>query len=65
DVIVVACDRLFESAIGKPCGGPAEDALMATFTEMGSGPQGIPPHLVDRFEASPRTSISIYAPLTR
>lgn len=65
DVIVVACDRLFESAIGHPCGGPAEDALMARFTEMGSGPEGIPPHLVERFDASPRTSISIYAPLAR
>ncbi|MBI2781856.1 MAG: phospholipid carrier-dependent glycosyltransferase [Chloroflexi bacterium] len=65
NVIVVACDRLFESAIGHPCGGPAEDALMAKLTEMGSGPEGVPPHLVQRFDASPRTSVSIYAPLTR
>ncbi len=62
DPIVVACDRLFEVAIGKPCGGPAEDAYMATLTLLGSGPDGIPPHVVERFDASPRTAISIYRP---
>lgn len=60
-VIVVACDRLFETAIGQPCGGPAEDALVAMLTEMGSGPGVAPPALAERFDASPRTSISIYA----
>lgn len=62
EVIVVACDRLFEAAIGRSCGGPAEDAYVAGLTEMGSGPGAVPPHVVERFDASPRTSISIYAP---
>lgn len=58
--IVVACDRLFEAAIGAACGGPAEDALM----QARFGALGVPqPRLVDRFDASPRTSISIYAPV--
>jgi 4-amino-4-deoxy-L-arabinose transferase-like glycosyltransferase len=55
---VIACDRLFERAIGAPCGGPAEDAEAARL-------HGIEPTfeltLRDRFDASPRTSISIYA----
>ena len=38
DVIVVACDRLFEAAIGQPCGGPAEDAYVAKLTTIGSRP---------------------------
>ena len=58
--IVVVCDRLFEAAIGEPCGGPAEDALVASLTESGSGPGVAPPALVERFDASPRTSVSIY-----
>jgi 4-amino-4-deoxy-L-arabinose transferase-like glycosyltransferase len=57
---VVVCDRLFEEPIGLPCGGPAEDALVAGLTEMGSGPGAAPPALVERFDASPRTSVSIY-----
>ena len=57
---VVVCDRLFEDAIGLPCGGPAEDALVVTLTESVSGPAEPPPPLVDRFDASPRTSVSIY-----
>jgi 4-amino-4-deoxy-L-arabinose transferase-like glycosyltransferase len=58
DRIVIACDRLFEAAIGAPCGGPAEDAhVEATF----GGPGALPAfHLIDRFDASPRTSISVY-----
>jgi hypothetical protein len=64
DVIVVACDRLFESVIGAPCGGPAEDAYVARLAGAGSGPGGVPPRLEQRFDASPRTSISIYAPVT-
>jgi hypothetical protein len=61
DMIVVACDRLFEGPIGRPCRGPAEDAYMAALTETGSGPGTAPPELVERFDASLRTSISIYA----
>ena len=60
DVIVVACDRLFEEAIGQPCGGPAEDAYMAKLTQLGSGAAGVPPPVLERFDASPRTSVSIY-----
>ena len=57
--IVVACDRLFESAIGAPCGGPAEDALIVA--KVGNGPDGQPiVHLLDRFDASARTAISVY-----
>jgi hypothetical protein len=47
---VVLCDALFDQAIGKECGGPAEDAATA-----GSGLQ-----LVDRFEAAPGRWVSIY-----
>jgi 4-amino-4-deoxy-L-arabinose transferase-like glycosyltransferase len=57
---VVVCDRLFEGPIGLACGGPAEDALIAEMTEMGSVPGATPPALVERFDASPRTSVSIY-----
>jgi Dolichyl-phosphate-mannose-protein mannosyltransferase len=61
-VIVVACDRLFEPVLKQPCGGPAEDALVATLTVAGSGAASAPPQLRERFDASPRTSISIYVP---
>jgi hypothetical protein len=56
--VVVVCDRLFEGPIGRPCGGPAEDALMAQLIEADLG--GTAPTQVDRFDASPRTSVSIY-----
>ncbi len=52
--IVLSCDRLFESVIGAACGGPAEDIWAARWT-----PGSV---LRDRFDASPRTSISIYVP---
>ncbi len=29
DALVIVCDSLFETAIGAPCGGPAEDASLA------------------------------------
>jgi hypothetical protein len=50
--LVVVCDRLFEPAVKLRCGGPAEATL------------GHPdfPRLVDRFDLSPRTSISVYLP---
>jgi hypothetical protein len=50
--LVIPCDRLFESVMAARCGGPAEDAAAAN---LQSGWQ-----LVYRFDASPRTSISIY-----
>lgn len=49
---VVACDRLFEVAIGQRCDGEAEDAALAA--------QGVLGTLVERFEASPRTVVSVY-----
>ena len=56
-IIVVACDRLFETAMGVSCGGPAEDAwIQRTF---GAVTPAIT--LIDRFDASPRTSISAYS----
>jgi hypothetical protein len=57
--VVVACDRLFEAAVGARCGGPAEDG--AILVQFGSRP-GFTPSLVYRFEANPRTSISVYKP---
>lgn len=59
DAVVVACDRLFEDAIGAACGGPAEDGFMASLG--GSFATGRF-NLAERFDASPRTSISIYTP---
>jgi len=65
--VVVVCDRLLESAIGAPCGGPAEDRFM--FGTAGPVPdpyRGITPStgsLIDRFDASPRTAISVYRPV--
>jgi 4-amino-4-deoxy-L-arabinose transferase-like glycosyltransferase len=60
--MVVVCDRLFEGPIGLPCGGPAEDALVADLSELYPDHVGMPPVLLDRFDVSPggRTSVSIY-----
>jgi hypothetical protein len=55
---VVACDRLFEAAIGAACGGPAEDAAAAAIEARWNG--GLSLSLLERFDASPRTSISLY-----
>ncbi len=53
--LVIVCDALFDQATGRPCGGPAEDALA---TSEGYGA------VHDRFKAAPRQTISIYqAPL--
>lgn len=57
--IVVACDRLFESLIGSPCAGPAEDRRMQ---DLAAGGARRLPALVTRFDASARISISIYRP---
>ncbi|HTK44394.1 MAG TPA: glycosyltransferase family 39 protein [Patescibacteria group bacterium] len=65
--IVIVCDRLLESQIGAACGGPAEDRFM--FGDGAATPDpytGITPStssLIDRFDASPRTSISVYLPV--
>ena len=60
DVFVIACDRLFEPVLERACGGPAEDAFVAGLPEVRAGTAK--PRVVDRFDASPRTSISVYAP---
>ena len=56
---VVVCDRLFEDAIGRPA---AARPRMHSSSPDGDrlGPGRAPPALVDRFDASPRTSVSIY-----
>ena len=51
--IVVVCDALFVD----DCGGPAEDALIEARPPSGSGAQ---PALVDRFDAAPGRTISVY-----
>ncbi len=51
--LVVVCDRLFEPVIGLPCGGEAESRL--------SHPDF--PVLLDRFDVSERTAISVYGPM--
>lgn len=58
-VLVVACDRLFETAIGAPCGGLAEDREVG-LGQVSPAPAGL--RLIDRFDASPRTAISVYGP---
>lgn len=55
--LVVACDRLFEGVIGASCGGPAESGYLARL--MGGDPA---PPAIERFDLSPRISISIYRP---
>jgi hypothetical protein len=57
-LIVIACDRLFEPVLQGTCGGSAEAALLARIPGIGTGAEA--PVLIDRFDASPRTSISIY-----
>ena len=50
--LVIACDRLLEPLIGASCGGAAEDARAVELGDINE--------LVERFDASPRTTISIY-----
>ncbi len=49
--LVVICDSLFDTAIGAPCGGPAE-ALVAPPERYGAP--------ADRFRAAPRQIVSVY-----
>jgi len=58
-LLVVVCDRLFETVIGDPCGGPAETRFLALLTGDGPDPRL---QLRQRFDASARTSISVYGP---
>ena len=57
-VLVVVCDRLFERVIGDACGGAAEDRFVGRLVVSGAATEGL--ILVDRFNASDRTSVSIY-----
>ncbi len=65
--VVVVCDRLLESQIGAKCGGPAEDRFMfgegAAIPDPYAGTTPSTRSLVDRFDASPRTAISVYLPV--
>ena len=59
DALVIVCDSLFETAIGAPCGGPAEDASLADRPFPGVTGTAAPT-LADRFEAAPGRTISVY-----
>jgi hypothetical protein len=52
--LVVICDDLFAETTGAPCGGPAE-ALIAPPDRYGEP--------IDRFEAAPGRTISVYGPV--
>ena len=56
--LVIVCDRLFERVIGDACGGPAETIFIRRLAASDSSAVGL--ILIDRFDASPRTSVSIY-----
>lgn len=60
--LVVVCDPVFADVIGLACGGPAEEARLAELHGDGAGgmlgPGGW--QLVDRFEAGPRRTLSVY-----
>ncbi len=62
--LVIVCDSLFETAIGAPCGGPAESASLAqnVFTPLGSDPGTTQPPLEtrDQFEAAPGRWVTVY-----
>ena len=49
--LVIICDALYATAIGAPCGGPAE-AVIAPPARFGEP--------IDRFEAAPGRTISVY-----
>jgi len=49
---VVLCDALFEAVIGAPCGGPAEEAAVASFNQR----------LVDQWQTAPDRWVSVYLP---
>jgi hypothetical protein len=54
DALVVVCDRLYEAVLAAACGGAAERIVEAEQPRF--------PSLVDRFDLSGRTSISVYFP---
>ncbi len=52
--LVIVCDPLFDEVVGDACGGAAEDAWLGDLEADGL-------RLVDRFEAGPRRTITVYA----
>ncbi len=60
-LIVIVCDRLFEPVLDGTCGGSAEARFLARIPGVGTGIAA--PALIDRFDASPRTAISVYRPV--
>ncbi len=60
--LVIVCDALFETAIGAPCGGPAEEALLAAqpFIPSGASDPGPTVEARDRFEAAPGRFVTVY-----
>ena len=61
--LVIVCDALFETAIGAPCGGPAEDASLAArpFATEGAGGGGPPLEMRDRSRPRPGRFVTVYA----
>ena len=51
--LVLICDATFEAVVGASCGGPAE-AIVAPTVAFGDP--------IERFEAAPGRTISIYGP---
>ena len=60
--LVIVCDALFETAIGAPCGGPAEEAMVRAdpFLPKGGAGAGQAPVLRDQFEAAPGRFVTVY-----
>lgn len=60
--LLIVCDDLFATAIGAPCGGPAEEALLAAKPFIPFGAAGANPALEtrDRFEAAPGRFVTVY-----
>ena len=55
---VVVCDRLFTTIVGADCHGPAEDRAVGAFATQS---RVVAPTLIDRFDVSARTVVSIYS----
>jgi hypothetical protein len=58
--VVVGCDRLFEQILLAKCGGPAESEWLPRFYGAGATSGDTQFLLIDRFDLSPRESISVY-----
>lgn len=61
DALVLVCDPVFADVIGLACGGPAEEARLATVGAGGGEAEGSGAwELAERFEAGPRRTLSVY-----